>query len=90
MSVNGHARIGFDTSHPTVDVTEYLRQGSNTVHVSVSTSLNNRLVADGYYSALPDAFGDLGEREAPGQVPPIRQYGLVGPVPLTKLERSEA
>lgn len=89
LSVNGHAWIGFDTSHPCVDVTGCLRPGSNTIHVSVSTSLNNRLVADGYYLTLPDAFDELGEHKMTGQTPPIRQYGLVGPVQLTKVERAK-
>ena len=53
VRVNDGEAKGFDTSCPVVDVTDDLRPGQNTVTVRVSSSLNNRLLARGYYD-LPD------------------------------------
>ena len=49
LRVNDGEAKGFDTSSPVVDVTEDLRPGDNTVTVRVASSLNNRLLARGYY-----------------------------------------
>ena len=84
VSVNGSAPRGFDTSAPRVDVTDALVAGRNDVRVRVSSSLNNRLIARGYYDAYPD-FGALS-----GGAPPrphettVREYGLLGPVVLRR------
>ena len=55
---------GFDTSAPVVDVTEDLRAGDNTVTVRVSSSLNNRLLARGYYDQVPDILTQTGRERA--------------------------
>ncbi|WP_019181991.1 glycosyl hydrolase [Microbacterium yannicii] len=74
---------GFDTARPAVDVTDDLRAGSNTVRVRVSTSLNNRLRARGYYERIPDvAMRSAGEDHT--QLPVVREYGLLGPVRLMR------
>lgn len=76
----------FDTSRPVVDVTEDLRVGENTVRVRVSSSLNNRLIARGYYDQLADiALGALGMEGY--HATRVREHGLVGPVRLLSLPR---
>ncbi|GAA5084470.1 hypothetical protein GCM10025760_02370 [Microbacterium yannicii] len=74
---------GFDTAHPVVDVTEDLRPGDNLVAVRVSSSLNNRLRARGYYERVPDIGAQLtGEGRTQHAI--VRDYGLVGPVRLLR------
>ncbi|WP_203580856.1 glycosyl hydrolase [Microbacterium hibisci] len=74
---------GFDTAHPVVDVSADLRPGDNAVVVRVSSSLNNRLRARGYYDDIVDIVArDAGvERH---QVAVVREYGLIGPVRLLR------
>lgn len=77
---------GFDTSRPVVDVTDDLVAGENSVRVRVSSSLNNRLIARGYYDQLPDiALGALGMEGYHSTR--VREHGLVGPVRLVALPR---
>ncbi|WP_204249324.1 glycosyl hydrolase [Frondihabitans sp. PAMC 28766] len=73
---------GFDTSHPVVEVTDDLVAGSNTVVVRVASSLNNRLLARGYYDDLPDVFSHHLAGPELMQQTFVRDYGLVGPVRL--------
>jgi len=76
---------GFDTAHPTVDVTADLRAGDNVVTVRVSSSLNNRLRARGYYERVPDIGAQLtGEERMQHAI--VRACGLVGPVRLLREE----
>lgn|GEM_PF-2902181 len=49
MSVNGARWHGFDTSCPRVDISDEVRSGENDPRVRVASSLNNRLLARGYY-----------------------------------------
>ena len=84
VQVNDGAVTGFDTSRPLVDVTDDLRVGENRVTVRVSSSLNNRLLARGYYDTVPDILADLvGQGEAM-QTTPVRDHGLLGPVRLVR------
>ncbi len=80
--VNGSEPIGFDTSAPVVDVTGLLVQDENVVEVRVSSSLNNRLIARGYYDDLQDIImsGFAGTPAVHETV--VRDHGLVGPVRL--------
>ncbi|MBW9092605.1 hypothetical protein JNB62_02785 [Microbacterium jejuense] len=74
---------GFDTAHPVVDVTADLRAGGNDVVVRVSSSLNNRLRARGYYERVPDIGAQLtGEERMQHAI--VREYGLLGPVRLLR------
>jgi hypothetical protein len=83
VRVNDGPERGFDTSHPVVDVTPDLREGDNAVRVRVSTSLNNRLRARGYYERVPDIGAQLtGEQRM--QLAVVREYGLRGPVRLIR------
>jgi len=79
VSVNGSAACGFDTSRPVVDITEEVREGPNVVVVRVSSSLNNRLLARGYYDHIPDRPAMRLGIERCVQTT-VRPYGLIGPV----------
>jgi alpha-L-rhamnosidase len=83
VSVNGAAARGFDTSRPIVDVTDDVRAGDNTIHVRVSSSLNNRLLARGYYDRVPDIMLELFGREGTQQTEP-HPHGLLGAVRLLR------
>jgi len=74
---------GFDTAHPVVDVSDSIRAGENAVTVRVSSSLNNRLRARGYYERVPDIGAQLTGEERMQQVI-VREYGLLGPVRLLR------
>ena len=61
VRINDGEPKGFDTSAPTVDITEDLRSGDNTVTIRVASSLNNRLLARGYYEQVRDIVTEWGE-----------------------------
>jgi hypothetical protein len=85
VSVNGSAPRGFDTSAPKVDVTDLVKEGQNEVVVRVSSSLNNRLLARGYYDGEQHPLMKaLGEWRSQEEKNPVRQYGLIGPVVLSR------
>ncbi len=84
--VNGGSIRGFDTSRPVVDVSDDLVAGENTIVVRVSSSLNNRLIARGYYAQLEDiALKALGMSGYQNTI--VREHGLVGPVRLQSVPR---
>lgn len=80
VQVNGGALRGFDTSAPTVDITDDVRAGDNEVRVRVSSSLNNRLLARGYYDGVRDILTDFALDAPPTQQTSPLDYGLLGPV----------
>jgi hypothetical protein len=81
--VNGGDAVGFDTSRPVVDITAAAREGVNTIVVRVASSLNNRLIARGYYDDIPDmGLFLLGRQEA--HVTVVRPHGLLGPVRVVR------
>ncbi len=84
VRVNGSEPRGFDTSRPVVDVTDLVRDGANDLVVRVSSSLNNRLIARGYYDAIPDIGLMLANRQGVHQTV-VRDYGLQGPVRLHRV-----
>jgi hypothetical protein len=75
---------GFDTSTPVVDLTDDLRAGDNTVTVRVASSLNNRLLARGYYERVPDIITQIVTNEPRMQTTHVRDHGLLGPVQLRR------
>jgi alpha-L-rhamnosidase len=83
VRINDAEPQGFDTSRPVVDVTEELRSGDNTMTIRVASSLNNRLLARGYYEKVPDnvrqVFGMDGM-----QTTTVHDHGLLGPVRLLR------
>ncbi len=88
VSINAGAPRGFDTSRPVVDVTADLRTGPNTIRVRVSSSLNNRLLARGYYDQVPDIVQRLFGTEGTQQTEP-HDHGLLGPVRLLQATASD-
>ena len=84
VSVNGGAACGFDTSRPRVDVTDDLRPGDNEVHVRTASSLNNRLLARGYYDTVPDIVAMQVGSSATQHTTP-HAHGLLGPVRLVRV-----
>ncbi|MFZ0529862.1 MAG: hypothetical protein WAL91_04925, partial [Propionicimonas sp.] len=80
---------GFDTSRPVVDVTAELRAGANTVTVRVASSLNNRLLARGYYDTLDDIGARILGKPPTMQVTHSRDHGLLGPVLLRRESGTE-
>ncbi|MEN2742592.1 glycosyl hydrolase [Microbacterium sp. X-17] len=83
VAVNGGEAVGFDTSRPVVDITDAARAGENTVVVRVASSLNNRLIARGYYDGIPDMGLFLLGRQEP-HVTVVRPHGLLGPVRVVR------
>ncbi|SEH01104.1 alpha-L-rhamnosidase [Nonomuraea solani] len=83
VQVNGDEAQGFDTSRPRVDVTAALRAGDNTVTVRVASSLNNRLLARGYYDSIPDVLSQIAGGGEP-QRTAAHDHGLLGPVRLLR------
>ncbi|MDY2669190.1 hypothetical protein [Schaalia hyovaginalis] len=82
VSVNGEGPRGFVTSRPIVDISDLIRPGENEIMVRTASSLNNRLLARGYYETVPDliALFSLGIEQ--NQTTYVRDHGLVGPVRL--------
>jgi hypothetical protein len=85
VRINDGPLRGFDTSHPQVDITDDLRPGDNTLLVRVSSSLNNRLLARGYYDNVLDLIGSI-IRGGPPQTQKTwpHAHGLLGPVQLLR------
>lgn len=84
LRVNDCDVKGFDTSYPVVDVTEDLLAGDNTVTIRVASSLNNRLLARGYYERVPDIITQLAGMEPRMQTTEVHDHGLLGPVGLVR------
>ncbi|MFL6063262.1 MAG: glycosyl hydrolase [Friedmanniella sp.] len=84
VRVNGGESRGFDTSVPTVDVTDDLRAGENVVTVRVASSLNNRLLARGYYTQVPDIITEIAGSTPRMQSTEVHEHGLLGPVRLLR------
>ena len=82
--INDGEEKGFDTSAPLVDVTADLRPGDNAVTIRVSSSLNNRLLARGYYERVRDVVSELAGMEPRMQTTEVHEYGLLGPVRLVR------
>jgi hypothetical protein len=85
VQINQGVAKGFDTSSPRIDVSSDVRAGENTVTVRVSSSLNNRLLARGYYDTLVDIISTFESPTAPQmQKTSVHSYGLLGPVRLLR------
>jgi hypothetical protein len=82
--VNDGDPIGFDTSRPLVDVTSALHTGINTVTIRVASSLNNRLLARGYYESLVDVGARILGKPPTMQTTDVHDHGLLGPVRLLR------
>jgi hypothetical protein len=85
LRVNGGDARGFDTSRPRVDITEAVRAGENTMTVRVASSLNNRLLARGYYEGVVDIAMSIFDTESRlTQQTEVHGHGLLGPVRLVR------
>lgn len=84
VQINDGPRCGFDTSHPVVDVTDQIRPGENSVRVRVASSLNNRLLARGYYDHVPDVAAQVFGLSERMQITQVHDHGLLGPVRLLR------
>lgn len=95
--VNGAKARAVDFDALAVDISELLRPGENTVLVEVSTTLNNRLLARGYFDKVTEmslmlsdhannAFEGGEEKENSGPSfdisASVQDYGMVGEVKL--------
>ncbi|WOF23755.1 glycosyl hydrolase [Microbacterium betulae] len=85
ISLNGSEPRGFDTSHPVVDIAGLAREGENELVVRVASSLNNRLLARGYYDSIPDVVLSFVGRQDQ-HVTRVREHGLVGPVRVLRAQ----
>ena len=61
-----------------------MRPGDNTVTVRLASSLNNRLLARGYYKQVPDIVTSWGGIEPQMQSTSVHDHGLLGPVRLMR------
>ena len=97
LYVNGNKAQAVDLNVRMVDISELLIPGENTILVEVASTLNNRLLARGYYdkvaeiskmlsSSANNAF-EGGEEEKPEELnfevsAMVHDYGMVGDVTL--------
>jgi hypothetical protein len=84
VRVNDGEAKGFDTSAPTIDITDDLRAAANTLTIRVSSSLNNRLLARNYYDTVVDNITELAGLEPAMQKTEVHAHGLLGPVRLLR------
>jgi hypothetical protein len=61
-----------------------VRPGDNAVTVRVASSLNNRLLARGYYKQVPDIVTSWGGIEPQMQSTSVHDHGLPGLVRLMR------
>lgn len=86
VQVNGSDPVGFDTSSPTIDISGMVHSGKNEIVVRVSSSLNNRLIARGYYDDIFDVITlQVAGKQQP-QETTVKDYGLQGPVRLLSVK----
>ena len=85
VSVNNGAAYGFDTSRPRVDITSSVVAGTNVIQVRTASSLNNRLLARGYYEGIPDVALELNGLPPDTQKTTPHDHGLLGPVRLIQV-----
>jgi hypothetical protein len=85
VSVNNGAPRGFDTSRPRVDITDQLTLGTNVIRIRTASSLNNRLLARGYYDGIPDVALELNGLPPATQKTSPHDHGLLGPVRLIQV-----
>jgi hypothetical protein len=85
VSVNDGDPQGFDTSRPRVDITDQAVSGTNLVRVRTASSLNNRLLARGYYEGIPDVAREVNGLPPDTQKTTPHDHGLLGPVQLIQI-----
>ena len=86
VQVNGSDPVGFDTSSPTIDISGMVHSGKNEIVVRVSSSLNNRLIARGYYDDIFDVITLQVTGKQQLHQTTVKAYGLQGPVRLLSVK----
>jgi hypothetical protein len=59
--------------------------GTNVVRVRTASSLNNRLLARGYYEGIPDVAREVNGLPPDTQKTTPHDHGLLGPVQLIQI-----
>jgi hypothetical protein len=85
VTMNDGTPVGFDTSRPRVDITAAVTPGTNVIRVRTASSLNNRLLARGYYDGIPDVALELNGLPPGTQKTSPHDHGLLGPVRLIQV-----
>ncbi|TPD60620.1 hypothetical protein FIV46_07785 [Emcibacter nanhaiensis] len=75
VSINGKQLPPVNQMHPKVDVSNYLQQGRNLLEVTVATTLNNRLLAEG----ITSNFDIRPEEESVGEEEPANSSSPLDP-----------
>ena len=76
--MNGVKVPPVDYSKLEADIGPFLRKGENTLTVEISTTLNNRLKARGFYSGIADNTGVTVEGKPRLVDAVVQDYGLTG------------
>jgi hypothetical protein len=79
--VNGKKTPPVDTSKLTVDITEFLSLGENTVYIEIGSTLNNRMLQRKFYDNIalrPDILFDGKPMMMSHKVVTVQSYGLTG------------
>ena len=90
VRVNDGPWRGFDTSAPRVDIGDDVVDGRNEIRVRVASSLNNRLIARGYYDEDTDIVAGMLLGRTDPQQTSVRDHGLLGPVRIERITTSTA
>jgi hypothetical protein len=86
ITINGSSPIDFDTLAPQVNITKQIKEGVNHLTVRISSSLNNRLIANEYYGSEPEWLAEMLGKWPDGENGlVIRKYGLLGPVKVKQI-----
>lgn len=80
--VNGKKAPGVDFDRLEVDISRLLVPGENTITVEVSSTLNNRLKARGYYDRIPDIFSAMSDEGNETVKTEVQDYGMTGKTTL--------
>lgn len=89
VTVNDKKAAPVDFNNPQIDITQFLHEGSNTICIEVSSTLNNRLISRDYYQKsglytlqINDENAQLPEDSPFRMHTQVQNYGLTGTVRL--------
>jgi hypothetical protein len=83
--VNGQQVPPIDVTDPRVDITQFLKQGSNSVHVAVTSTLFNAVKARANSTMMVSTTAAMGNPTF--LTAALAEFGLIGPVVLKPLRR---
>lgn len=90
LFINGKKGPAVDFDSLETEVGDFLNCGENTIEIEVSSTLNNRLIARGYYETKADprrVFGEGGAETYPKIQ--VQDYGMTGEVSLVLYKEAE-